>query len=213
MLGRNLFLSFLLLVLLLSALVKPAYAVTAPTFPVCANPQGEVIVSYADGIHGVPGDSTTFTGQDTVYKLSDATLTQCLCTVNGGGIQTNWWKVSSLTQDEKAILINQGWILIPDGSVWGLEAAPYLAQNISYSCGSTSSVNSVNLGGPGDGLSDGRSDGGSTSPQSIQAVLGASTQAVLGLASTGNILFILTIFILGFALVGSGIFFSFKKRQ
>jgi hypothetical protein len=213
MLGRNLFLSFLLIVILLSAFARPAFAVTTPTFPVCANPQGEIKVTYTDGVHGVPGDTTTYSGQDTVYTLSDTTLTQCLCTVNGGGIQTNWWKVSSLTRSEKNILINQGWILIPDGSAWGLQAAPYLAQNTSFSC-ATSTSNSGNPGGPGDGLSDGRSDGRSDGlSSSPQAVLGVSTQAVLGLASTGNIAFILTVVILGIVLLSGGIISSFKKKQ
>lgn len=215
MLAKNLFLSISLTVILLSAFVSPVYAVTTPTFPVCANPQGEIKVSYPDGVHGVPGDTTTYTGKDTVYVLSDATLTQCLCTVNGSGIQTNWWKVSSLTRNEKNILINQGWILIPDGSAWGLDAAPYLAQNSSFACGATS-TSSTNPGGSGgDGLSDGRSDGLSSCPQCTQApsVLGASTQAVLGLASTGNIVFILTVISLGIVLLSGGIISSFKKKQ
>jgi len=211
---KNLFLHTLLIVLLLSAFVKPAYAVTTPTFPSCVNPQGEVTVSYADGVHGVPGDSTTYTGKDAVYALDAATLTQCLCTVNGSGIQTNWWKVSSLTRDEKNILINQGWILIPDGSAWGLEAVPYLAQNSSFACAATTST-VVPPAGHGDGLSDGRSDGLSSCPSCTAApsVLGASTQAVLGLASTGNIVFILTVVLLGIALLSGGIISSFKKKQ
>lgn len=193
MLRRNLFIQVLLMVVLLSASVGKAYGVTTPAFPVCANLQGEVKVSYDSGIHGVPGNSSTLTGKDTVYALSDATLTQCLCTVNGDGIQTNWWKVSSLTEEEKNILISQGWILIPDGLAWGLKEGPYFAKNSNYACTSTHSEDS------------GGGRGG--------AVLGASTQAVLGLATTGNILFILTVILTGFALLGTGIAFSFKRKK
>ncbi len=211
--GKYLFLQVLSIAILLSAFVRPAYAVVSPTFPACLNPQGDVTVSYADGVHGVPGDSTTYTGSDTVYTLDEATVTQCLCTVNGGGIQTNWWKISSLTEDQKDVLVNQGWIYIPDGSAWGLEAAPYLAQNLSYSCSAPSSNSGGGGGGGGGG--DGRSDGLSSCPSCTQApqVLAASTQAVLGLASTGNIVFILSVFTLGLALLGGGVLSALKKKQ
>lgn len=191
MLRRNLFVHVLLIVVLLSAFVGNVYAVTTPAFPVCANPQGQVKVSYDSGTHGVPGNSSTFTGKDTVYTLSDDTLTQCLCTTGGDGTQTNWWKVSSLTQDEKDILISQGWVLIPDGLVWGLDAGPYFAKNSSYACTSSNAVGGASTG----------------------SVLGASTKAVLGLATTGNIVFILTVILTGFALLGSGIALSFKRKK
>lgn len=211
---RNLFLQVLSIAVLLSAFVKPAFAVTTPTFPLCVNPQGEVKVAYTDGVHGVPGDGTTYTGQDTVYTLDDATLTQCLCTANGSGIQTNWWRVSSLTRNERSVLINQGWIYVPDGSAWGLQAAPYLAQNSSFSCSVPSSPsNQGNMGG-GDGRSDGLSSCPScTQAPSVGSVLGASTQAVLGLASTGNIVFIYSVIALGLAFLGGGMVTAFKKKQ
>ena len=205
MLRRNLFVQVLLIVALLSASVGKAYGVTTPTFPSCVNPQGQVIASYDSGTHGVVGNTSAFTGKDSVYTLSGDTLMQCLCADSGEGIQTNWWKVSSLTEDEVNVLISQGWALIPNGSAWGLEAAPYLTKNSSFAC-------TTNPGGPGDGLSDGRSSkavGGA----SAGSVLGASTQAVLGLASTGNIVFILTVILTGFTLLGSGIALSFKKRK
>lgn len=179
------------IVVLLSAFVGNAYAVTAPTFPVCANLAGQVRASYDSGTHGVAGNTSTFTGKDTVYTLTDNTLAQCLCTNSGEGIQTNWWKVSSLTEDEKNILISQGWILIPDGSAWGLETGPYFAKNSSYACTSSNAVGGASTG----------------------SVLGASTKAVLGLATTGNIVFILTVILTGFALLGSGISLSFKKKK
>lgn len=109
-------------------------AVNVPDFPSCVNPQGSVIASYSSGTHGVPGDSTTYSGSDSVYKINNETLTQCLCTDDGDGIQTNWWKVSSLISQEIENLKTQGWVFIPDGTAWGLDSAAYLAKNSKYSC-------------------------------------------------------------------------------
>ena len=181
------------IVIFLSAFVGNIYAATIPTFPVCANPQGAVRVNNESGTHGVAGDSATYTGKDTVYTLSENTLTQCLCTTNGAGIQTNWLKVSGYTTDEVNILISEGWISIPNGGAWGLDSAPYLAKNSNYSCTS-------GTGGTNDSKSGGTS-----------AVQGA-TQAILSLASTGNTMFILGVFLTGVTLLGAGIASSFKKR-
>lgn len=155
------------------------YAVTAPTFPSCINPQGTLKVQYSDGTHGVPGDTNTYTGADSVYKLTDNTLIQCLCPKNGNGIQTNWWKVSTLSQADIDSLKNDGWIFVPNGSVWGLDNAPYVAKNLKYTC----------IGGIG-GVSDAKKVGD-----------------VLGLASTGNIASVyfylisgITLLVLGFNL-------------
>ena len=123
--------------------VTPVFAVDVPSFAVCTNPQGTVKVSYPSGTHGIPGRTDTFNGSDTVYQLTNDTLVQCFCAVDGRGIQTNWWNVSSLTQQEIDTLKNQGWIFIPNGALWGLDEAEYLAINSDYSCqGSTSSSNS-----------------------------------------------------------------------
>ncbi len=197
MLRKNLSLIVVSITVILSAFVGNAYAATIPTFPACANPQGQVKSSYENGTHGVAGDSATYTGKDTVYSLSDNTLTQCLCPSSGNGVQTNWWKANALSQEEIDVLISQGWILLPDGASWGLDSGPYLAKNSSYSCTST------NNGGSG-GTSDSKSADAS--------ILATSTQAILALANTGNIVFILGVFLAGIVLVGLGIALSFKKR-
>ncbi|MBI2621981.1 MAG: hypothetical protein HYW63_05060 [Candidatus Levybacteria bacterium] len=175
------------IVIFLSAFVGSANATTIPTFPVCANPQGQITSSYESGVHGVPGDTNTYTGKDTVYSLSDTTSTQCLCTDNGAGIQTNWWKAGSLTQEEIDVLITEGWILIPDGSSWGLLEGPYLAKNSRYECAGS----------------------GGTSTSTAGA---STTQAILSLASTGNLKFIASIFLTGSALLLSGVALSIKRR-
>lgn len=113
---------------------NPAFAVTEPTFPSCINPQGTLKENYSSGTHGVPGDSTNYTGSDSVYYLTDNTLMQCLCPDNGQGIQTNWWKALGFTEAEIDVQKRNGWIYVPNGAVWGLENAPYLAKNIAYTC-------------------------------------------------------------------------------
>jgi len=149
--------------LLLGTIVPKAMAQTVPSFPSCSNPQGSVKVSYSEGTHGIVGNGGTFTGSDTVYTLSDTTITQCFCADNGDGTQTNWWHAASLTAQEIQILKNQGWISVPNGELWGLAAGEWLAFNSSYSCGSNSS-----------------------SPDILAASTGTGGD-VLGLATTGNI--------------------------
>ena len=154
---------------------RTSYAVTTPTFPTCANPQGVLKVSYSTGSHGIVGVNTEQKGSDSVYTLSDGTLMQCFCSDDGSGIQTNWWKVSLLTDAQIKVLKIQGWFYVPNGALWGLSEAPYMAYNSSYSC---------------------RGIGGGTGGGEI---LAASTQlpVVLGLAGTGT-----TRMILGFTLGG-----------
>lgn len=109
-------------------------AVDTPHFPSCSNPEGTIKADYPGGTHGIAGNSTEFKGSDKVYTLSDNTLQQCFCSIDGAGIQTNWWKASSLTQGQIEVLKKDNWVLIPDGSLWGLQNAPYLAKNSNYSC-------------------------------------------------------------------------------
>lgn len=109
-------------------------AISIPTFAKCSRPQGELMVSYDSGIHGIVGSSKTYNGADEVYRLTDSTLMQCFCDTAGNGIQTNWWKTSSLTPDQRKSLTIQGWEYIPDGSAWGLASGSYLAKNSTYVC-------------------------------------------------------------------------------
>lgn len=119
---------------------------------------------------------------------------QCFCG-NGSGIQTNWMYASNLTGDQIKVYENQGWIYVPDGTAWGLTEGAYLAKNISYSCGGSSTTGGgqgQEPNNPNDGKSDGRSDGASI----VQSATGTS-----GFASTGNIVFLLSI-------LGAGILFT-----
>lgn len=189
MLGRFFLSTLLALSLLLVVGGSKANAITTPNFPSCENPQGSLVVSYDSGTHGVVGDSGNFTGKDSVYSVTDDTLIQCLCTDQGQGIQTNWWKLSSMENGQVQTLKNMGWFYVPDGSLWGLAASPYMAINISYTC----------VGGQGGG----RTGGGE--------VLGAATQSVLGLATTGDVLFVYSIFGLGILALFAGLVLRFKK--
>ena len=111
-----------------------AYAVTIPPFTNCVAPSGTLKASYDNGTHGIIGNTGIFTGSDKVYTISDKSLTQCFCPNSGDGIQTDWFKVSDLTEGEINSLKNQGWTLVLDGSIWGLEKAPYLAKNHTFNC-------------------------------------------------------------------------------
>jgi len=165
-----------LIFFLFSAKLVRAFEV--PNFPTCSNPQGVLKVSFDSGVHGIVGNPGEFQGADHVYTIDDARTVQCFCSSDGTGIQTNWWKVSSLTQDEIQTLKNLGWIFIPTGSVWGLVDAPYMAQNITYSC------NSGNSNNDGGNSSSSSNSGGSVS--SSAASTSSSSGSVLGLAYTGG---------------------------
>ncbi len=169
------------LVLVLGVLVgvTPSQAVTVPTFPSCENPTGQLKVSYASGVHGIPGRSEEFRGSDAVYTINDEMLIQCFCPDPGTtGIKTDWWKVTELSEIDQKILKKSGWIYIPNGSLWGLDPVPYFARNTNYVCRSSGGGN----GGGGNG-------GGSTSSSNGGGnVLGSSTSypQILGLAATGK---------------------------
>ncbi len=176
-------LTLVLALLGLSLSARQVMAISDPSFPSCANPQGIVQASYSTGLHGVPGLSDRFTGADTVYAIDAQNYTQCLCADNGQGIQTNWWKDSSLSEEQMAFLKADGWTLIPNGADWGLQDSAYFAKSGPFTCGS---------GGTGGG--------------------GIGGGSVLGLASTGNIVFISSVFVLGATLTAGGVLLLTKKK-
>ena len=118
----------------------PVIAISVPNFPSCQSPTGTLKVSFNTGIHGIVGDSGQYVGSDSVYWVGDSNLIQCFCSTAGAGIQTNWWKQDSLSADQITTLKNLGWFYIPSGSLWGLDDAPYFAQNSNYNCGSTTTT-------------------------------------------------------------------------
>lgn len=174
-------------------------AAEPPVFPSCANAQGTIKASYPDGVHGIPGKPDVFIGSDNVFLVTADTALQCFCPKEGQtGIQTNWWKIPQLTEDEINIFVKQGWVFVSDGSLWGLDSVPYLAFNIEFSCKAPGN------GGGGGGSSSG---GGSLSGESLGVGGGFMYFGgeVLGLASTGNILTIIQLFLAGFIAIISGI--------
>lgn len=150
------------------------FAITAPNFPSCLNHEGNPRAYYSYGTHGIVGDPREFKGSDGVYSIDDDRVIQCFCPDTGDGIQTIWWKVSSLTQSQIDDLVRQGWHYVPFGDKWGLHSAPYVAKNSSFSC----------IGGKGGGSSE---DG-----------------QVLGLATTGNLQEIIALAFIGITLLVAG---------
>ena len=108
---------------------------TQPSFPACSNPSGKLRISYADGQHAIVGESGLQVGADAVYDLEAGNVQQCFCSVDGSGVQTNWWKISSLDQDEIDSLVKLGWYFVPSGTPWGLDSSAYMAYNSLYACG------------------------------------------------------------------------------
>ena len=166
--------SFLTILLISVVLTPSALAVNVPNFPICSNPQGTLKVNYESGVHGIPGDPNAYSGSDTVYTIDSDRTQQCFCSVAGNGIQTNWWKVNSINQEEIDSLVKLGWNFIPSGSVWGLDASAYMAFNSTYSCAGTNSTTT--------------SIGSDSNQGTVLAAATSTEGSVLGLAATGNLL-------------------------
>ncbi|HUD18828.1 MAG TPA: hypothetical protein VMR81_00080 [Patescibacteria group bacterium] len=190
-------------------------SVSVPNFPSCLSPQGSAIASYNDGDHGIVGSDATYTGSDAVYQASDITLIQCFCSTSGQGIQTNWWRASSLTNDEIKELESEGWTYVPSGTPWGLDDGFYLTQNSSYSCLAPTPTpgGGDGGGGGGGGSSSGGSSSSSNSSSSNTVVAGAETSEgqILGLASTGDIVKVYGVFAIAFFSLITG--FALLKRH
>lgn len=184
--------SALIVSFLLSArfLAFPAYAVSIPSFPACANPQGTIVAKYDSGNHGIVGAGEK-SGSDAVYKLSDESLLQCFCGADGAGTQTNWFKASALSEEDIKDLVIQGWQEVIDGAAWGLAAGRYLAINSSYTCQSNTSSSSPSSNSGG--------QGGSTSSTGLVAA------SVLSLADTGSLAKIATLLIFGIFSLSTGL--------
>jgi hypothetical protein len=190
--------SFLIVGLYLFLLPTTANAALPPNFPTCATPTGTLKVQYNSGTHGIAGNSNVFVGSDSVYSLVDGNALQCFCAEDGSGIQTDWWKVTSITQAERQVLESQGWHYIPDGSAWGLANTVYMAKNNNYACrGGNSSNNSSSVAGASSSLSGGTSNG---------------VGQVLGLATTGSMNAIVTILSLGLGLLSAGLLMKNIKK-
>lgn len=181
-------------------LSRTALAVTIPPFTDCTSPNGTLKVSYDNGTHGIVGDSGIFTGSDKVYTISDKSLTQCFCPPDGNGIQTDWFKADDLTTNEVQSLQNQGWILILDGSAWGLDKSPYLAKNKTFSCNNGARVGGIEITKTNESAGVGGS------------VLGISTPSVLGIAATGNTKTVTALVIIGVIFVIVGFMLGRRKK-
>ena len=199
----KIFIAILFVILSFLVQASQSFAYEIPNFTSCVNPQGEIKANYETGTHGIAGKIGSFEGKDAVYKISENALTQCFCAVDGSGIQTNWWKIPSLTASEIKTLEAQGWIYISNGALWGLEDAQYLAKNSDFSC--KPSTGNGNSGGNNSTNGSGNSSG------SVSSSSSGGMGEVLGLASTGN-----SVFLLGVALISGLSLLTgliFKKRS
>lgn len=181
------------------AVPQSAVATTAPTFPSCVNPQGTLKVEYTNGVHGIVGRTEEYRGNDKVYQLSgNDQLMQCFCPENGNGVQTNWWKVAHLSEDEIKTMKNDGWIYVADGSAWGLDSAPYLAKNSDYSC---------------KGNGETKTETTSSSTSNPTETVKETVKEVLTLASTGNTAFLYSLIAFGSVSLLSGLVLRFKNNN
>ena len=192
----------------LSLFVQPAYAISTPEFPSCANPTGTVKASYDSGKHGIVGSSQEYFGKDIVYSLENGNFLQCFTPEdNKNGIQSNWLKASNLSEEEKNILKNEGWIYVANGALWGLEDCAYMVKHIEFVCPTDTSKPSATPTPTSVPTTTNNGSGGTGGP--VQTVLTAATNSVNNFASTGN-----AQYIYGFAAIASGLLlaaYTFRK--
>ncbi len=221
--GLKLIVSTSLSALLLMLSAANVFAVPLPSFTSCMNPSGQIVAQYATGLHGIAGMQPDVEGSDTVYRVSELTYTQCYCPVEGtAGIQTDWWNVKDLSQQDIDAYIQDGWIFVANGADWGLEADPFLAKNSEFTCGvaCTPTPTPTPSDDPGDptetptptptATPTPTSGTGSSSNSSSDAVAGASATnpqtQVQSLASTGNEPFIALLYGVGLVIFFTGLF-------
>src|SRR3989344_1419749 len=135
MLNRIKFLLASFISLALVLLVSTVYAeVSPPTFPSCSLQSGSGdIAHYDNGIHQIVGDGL-LEGADDVYSQANGNALQCFCPVEGdSGIQTVWWRIGDLSNEEIQEFLSQGWIL-ENGLQWNLNDENYLVKNSEFSC-------------------------------------------------------------------------------
>lgn len=185
------------LLLLIAFSSRQSFAAPSTDFPACINPQGTLIADHPQGTHGIINNTGLYIGSDKVYLLANGNVMQCYCGANNEGIQTNWVKNTGFTDAESSILKKQGWTLIPDGSVWGLDPVQYFAMNSSYACSG------------GNPTLEEKHD----NPSPASSVLGASTTVVTTLAHTGNTFLFLASLVTGMALIVAGIFLPGNNKS
>jgi len=170
------------LIVLISLLAAPRVVSAVgnpPNFPSCSNPTASLKVSYENGQHAIIGETGLRSGKDQVYWVEGSVAIQCFCPENGDGVQTNWWNVPGITQNEIDSYKAQGWYFVPTGASWGLADDPYLAKNVNYSCkGENGGVPSQSSGGVGGGSSVLAATGGN--PKYIFAILLGSSLVIGG---------------------------------
>lgn len=164
--------------------VQPALAVSDPPLFSCQQPIGNLIAAYDQGTHGIPGDTSTYTGSDYVYKVDDDHVLQCFCPEQGQvGIQSNWWKVPHLAAEEIEYYVKRGWIFVPNGQLWGLDESAYLVKNASYECHGVGGSNGIGGSSSNNSSSNSSSDASGVGG-AVGGVLGVSTLAATGSASS-----------------------------
>src|SRR5579859_4409359 len=139
----KLFFAFAISLLIIAKSVNLIFAFDMPNFGICPNPGGTLIAQSDSGVYSIAGDPETHTGSDAIFGITNINLavTQCFCPTTGvDGIQTDWWDVSGLTQQEITNLEASGWIYIANGADWGLNSHPYLALNSAFSCSSATPI-------------------------------------------------------------------------
>lgn len=179
--------------LLFTMSAQTVLAVEEFSFPLCSNPQGVVKVTYPEGVHAIVGDRSTYNGSDTVYDLGKGNFMQCFCAVDNSGIQTNWLKLTDISDSEIDSFVKLGWIFVPDGSIWGLNRGAYLAKNSPLSCGSTHVTPTPTIVPP--------SSGGVGGGVITETAASTTSDPVLGLADSGTLKDIVSLGLAGFSFI------------
>lgn len=193
-----------------------------PEYPLCTSPVGQLKVRYENGLHAIPGETQLRNGSDDVYWTESGNAIQCFCAPDGSGVQTNWLKLEEISHDTVSSLVSKGWIFVPNGADWGLDAASYMAKNTNYTCQASEEDPEDKNDNPEDNKTDNQTGGSSSgedkkesttpSPTPTPQVASGVSQQVLGLADAGGNSNYLALASLGLTLISGGLIARRKKN-
>jgi hypothetical protein len=208
---KNIVIIISFLILALNAFVQPVLAYEVTDFGSCLNPQVSANQVNTGSDHGVVGYSgVAFSGTDSIYLLSSNNVMQCLCTDNGQGYQTSWVSANNYSSSEIPNFQSEGWNYFEDASNWGLQGA-YLAKTEKYMCSGvtptpmcsetpTPTLTPTPTGTltPTPTSTPGPTNTPTPGPTNTPTPGPASQATTATLASTGNLMFIYGIVVVGF---------------
>lgn len=143
------FLTLLAFATLFHSQIAVAQADTIPSFGSCPAPGGTMSYRSTYDFGPLVGSPLTHIGARAIYSAGSNGYTQCYCPADNtnAGVQTNYVAAAGLTDEQKAQLTTNGYVLV-DGSTYNLGNGQFYAKNASYTCSYVEFCNQIGLPTP-----------------------------------------------------------------